>query len=53
MGPFDELRCVFRLARLHRGGDRVQLTYDDYLIYLSIWRDMPAGAQDIVRRIVF
>ena len=53
MGPFDELPCVFRLARLHRGSDRVTLTYDDYLIYLGIWRDMPDGAQDLVRRSIF
>jgi|694.fasta_scaffold14350_2 hypothetical protein len=51
MSSFVDLPCVFRLARLHCGKDA--LTYDEYLFYLGIWRDMSDSAQDIVRRIVF
>lgn len=51
MGQFDDLPYVFRLARLHTG--KSTLTYDEYVVYLGIWRDMSEYTQGVVKSILF
>lgn len=47
MGQFDSLPGVFELARMYQGNANVVLTYDEYIKYLAIWRDLPESAQQL------
>lgn len=51
MGQFDSLPGVFELARIHRGQkEKVNLTYEEYVEYLSIWNDLPNNAQILLMK---
>jgi hypothetical protein len=47
MTVFDNIKCVFFLAKLAEQNPKIQLTFDKYLKYLTVWNSLDDATKEL------